>query len=277
MSRYGFTTKVAGVTIASAHMNAVQTGVEAAVSGTGFFFTSGGAGNAYTGALTPAVDAYANARLVLMKANHTNTGAATLNLDSVGATAIKKTDGATDVASGDIVSGQTYLLSYNGTSWCLVGGGGGGTAVYPWLVQVPIFTGSASNTNWDTIFANTAVESELIGNGMLTSSGGVNDEIVYKVLLAAGTWTLRLMHWADVNRGRYEVFFDASTPTSLSGSANYIEGYAASDTPNTRNTITGIVIPSTAVYSLKLKMASKHASATDYYGCIQELALIRTA
>lgn len=183
MSRYGFTTKVAGNTIASAHMNSVQTGVEAAVSGTGFFFTSGGAGNAYTGALTPAVDAYANARLVLMKANHTNTGAATLNLDSVGATAIKKTDGATDVASGDIVSGQTYLLSYNGTSWCLVGGGSAAAGVSGYLkVLQDIMTDlGAGDTNVEKHYSDGEYHGFLVSRTHATTATWNTSSATYTV------------------------------------------------------------------------------------------------
>lgn len=178
-------------------------------------------------------------------------------------------------ALGNPASNGYVLASTTGGTRSWVAQSGGGTT--PKLVSAPLFVGSSSNTNWDTVFCNTAVESELITNGMLTSSGVQNDEVTFEVLLAAGTWTLSLMHWADGNRGRYEVFFDAATPTSLSGSADYIEGYSGSDTPNTRNSITGIVIPTTAVYTLKFKMASKHGSASAYYGCIQEFALKQTA
>ena len=51
----------------------------------------------------------APAAIVLFKANFTNTGAVTLNLNSLGAKAIKKNDGATALVANDIVSGQIVV------------------------------------------------------------------------------------------------------------------------------------------------------------------------
>ena len=68
--------------------------------------TVGGSSNAYTitNATAGTWAAYANGDLLMFKANHTNSGAATINVDSIGATTIKTADGG-DVISGDIVSG----------------------------------------------------------------------------------------------------------------------------------------------------------------------------
>ena len=83
--------------------------------------TYGGSSNAYTITM-PTVGtwaAYASGDLVMLRANHTNTGAATVNIDSVGATAIKKnTDEA--LIAGDIQSGGFYLMSYDGTNFQIV-------------------------------------------------------------------------------------------------------------------------------------------------------------
>ena len=73
--------------------------------------TNGGTGNAYT--LTSpsghALTAYVDGMLVGVTLNATNTGAATLNVDGLGALAIQ-TPAGTAMASGDLVSGGTYLL-----------------------------------------------------------------------------------------------------------------------------------------------------------------------
>lgn len=79
--------------------------------------TYGGSSNAYTMTSDPvaAIDtAYATGMIFMFKANHTNNGAATLNVDGVGAVAIKTSDGG-DVASGDIVSNGLYMVAYNAT------------------------------------------------------------------------------------------------------------------------------------------------------------------
>lgn len=79
-------------------------------------FTAAGSANAYTGTLTPAITSVANGLMVTMVANFTNTASATLNLNAIGAVTIKKL-GATNLASGDIVSGQLVQLQYDGTNW----------------------------------------------------------------------------------------------------------------------------------------------------------------
>jgi hypothetical protein len=55
---------------------------------------------------------------IKLNALNTNTGASTLNLSSLGAKDIKKSDGVTDIDAGDIIVGDNYL-KYNGTCWCL--------------------------------------------------------------------------------------------------------------------------------------------------------------
>jgi len=80
--------------------------------------TYGGSSNAYT-ATSPsghALTAYAAGNLYALKANHTNTGPATINIDGLGAKSIVTPAGAAMTASA-IVSGGVYLLVYDGTSF----------------------------------------------------------------------------------------------------------------------------------------------------------------
>lgn len=77
----------------------------------------GGSGNAYTitsDAVAAISTAYGAGMMFMLKANHTNSGAATLNVDGVGAVSITTSDGGALVA-GDITSGGLYLLAYNTT------------------------------------------------------------------------------------------------------------------------------------------------------------------
>lgn len=83
-----------------------------------------GSANAYTytsDAAGAVSTSYARGMALCFKASFTNSGAATLNVDGVGAVAIKK--GGSDVASGDIVSGRVYLVAYDGTYWQIVNSG----------------------------------------------------------------------------------------------------------------------------------------------------------
>ena len=72
-----------------------------------------------TGSLTPAIAAYATGNLFSFVAAATNTGAATINLNSLGAKSITK-QGTTALSAGDIVSGRLYLIEYDGTRFQLI-------------------------------------------------------------------------------------------------------------------------------------------------------------
>jgi hypothetical protein len=72
-----------------------------------------------TGSLTPAIAAYATGNLFSFVAANTNTGAATINLNSLGAKSITKA-GSTALAAGDIVSNRIYLIEYDGTRFQLL-------------------------------------------------------------------------------------------------------------------------------------------------------------
>lgn len=85
--------------------------------------TTAGSSNAYTAtsgdSLTPSAG-----DLLIIEASFSNTGAATLNVDSTGAVAIKKwvAGTSTALASGDIASGQHYILAYDAgeSAWMIV-------------------------------------------------------------------------------------------------------------------------------------------------------------
>jgi hypothetical protein len=76
----------------------------------------------YTATLSPAITAYATGQKFQILFTNANTGAATLNLNGLGAKAITK-NGATALASGDISAGQILVLGYDGTNLQIIGGG----------------------------------------------------------------------------------------------------------------------------------------------------------
>ena len=91
-----------------------STDIDNIESGSSFYVAAGGSSNAFTATFSP-VPAYAAGLRLTFKANHTISGSATLNANSLGAKTIKKLDGATDLVSGDIVSGQIVEVEYDGT------------------------------------------------------------------------------------------------------------------------------------------------------------------
>lgn len=72
----------------------------------------------YTGSSD--IVAYGSGESILCIFTNANTGAATLNLNGLGAKAIQK-NGSTALASGDILAGQPYWLLYDGTDYQIVG------------------------------------------------------------------------------------------------------------------------------------------------------------
>lgn len=79
------------------------------------------------GALYDPPAAYADGQKFSIKVATTNTGACTVNFNSLGAKTIKKRDAAgalTDVIAGDLVAGNWYDLQYDGTYMQLLGGRG---------------------------------------------------------------------------------------------------------------------------------------------------------
>lgn len=96
-----------------------------------------GANDTYVITLTPPLTAYITGQLLWFKANTANTGAATLNVNGLGAKAIKKVAGGitTVLADNDIRAGQYVCVIYDGTNFQMLSASGnadaGGDVVGP--------------------------------------------------------------------------------------------------------------------------------------------------
>ena len=90
-----------------------------------------GSSNTYTLAAARTVASYAQGDAYLFEANHTNTGAATINVDSLGANSIVHNDG-TALRAGDMTAAGMYLISYEASNdrFILVGGLGSAQNLY---------------------------------------------------------------------------------------------------------------------------------------------------
>lgn len=78
------------------------------------YAADGGGSDAYAITLVPAPAAYTSGQVFNFKANTANTGAASLNVNSLGAIAIKKNHDQ-DLEDNDIESGQIVTVAYDGT------------------------------------------------------------------------------------------------------------------------------------------------------------------
>lgn len=74
-----------------------------------------------TGTVSPTLTAYATGQVFSFVVAATNTGAVTLNVDSIGVKAVTRT-GAVALVAGDMVTGQIAIVEYDGTRFQLING-----------------------------------------------------------------------------------------------------------------------------------------------------------
>jgi len=83
--------------------------------------STSGSGSTYTCFLAPTISTYTAGMLLHWKPDANGTGGATtLNVDTLGAAAVKLADGVTDPAAGEIEAGRVYEIWYDGTSFRLL-------------------------------------------------------------------------------------------------------------------------------------------------------------
>ncbi len=88
---------------------------DALTTGTATFAPESGSGNAFVVTMSDTRLSNQDGDEIIFYASHGNTGAATLNVDSIGAIALVDRTGAA-LISGDIVSGRLYTATYDATN-----------------------------------------------------------------------------------------------------------------------------------------------------------------
>lgn len=103
---------------------AVMTAIAKYRDDTSGMVATGGGTTAYTFATYQSLTSLTDGFTIAFTCNATNTGASTLNVDSLGAVALQKVKG-TDLASGELVAGCVYTATYDAAStaaWVIHGG-----------------------------------------------------------------------------------------------------------------------------------------------------------
>lgn len=96
-------------------LTAIKTFIQGGLSA---YTASTTAANTYTATLSPVPAAYVTGMRVFIKFSNHNTGAATINLNSLGAKSIVHPDGSA-LAANDIADGMVALVAYDGTNFQL--------------------------------------------------------------------------------------------------------------------------------------------------------------
>lgn len=79
------------------------------------FVDLAGSANTYTAAMTYAPTSYVDGMHIVARVNATNTGASTINVDSLGAKSIKRKNGDA-LTAGDMTTGQFVEMRYDSTN-----------------------------------------------------------------------------------------------------------------------------------------------------------------
>ena len=137
-------------------------------AGTAQYATATGT-NTYAATLSPVPSSYTNGLAVKIKFSNANTGAATLNLNSLGAKSIVK-DASTALDSGDIAAGSTHWLIYDSTNFVLSERNLGEVGR---LVNVQAFTASGTWTKPSGLTPSARARVTLVGPG---GSGAGGDQ-----------------------------------------------------------------------------------------------------
>lgn len=180
-------------------------------SGKWKYAVAGGTADTLSANLTPAPDAYREGAAIRLKVAAINTGPATLNVNGLGAKAIRRAD-QTPLIAGDLVTGQIVELIYDGTGWQI----SGLLTSLARGVGVQSYTAPGTFT-WTTPAGVTRVEVELwAGGGGAASAPNVNGQ--YGGAAGAGGYALGVY---DVTPGaKYTVVVGAGGSGALTANSN---------------------------------------------------------
>lgn len=174
-------------------------------------YTSTGSANAYVLTFTQAPEAYRTGMKFAFIPNFTSTGAATLNINGLGAKAIVASDGSV-LAANAIVANNSVVVVYNGTSFVLETGSNSpvfsgtvkagtitaptfaGNTTFTGTVTAPAFTGNTSFTGTVSITG-----SELVNTNGSTLSVQRNNTNAIDIE-AFQTSNNTIKHSLDLNR-----------------------------------------------------------------------------
>ncbi|MEZ0226527.1 MAG: hypothetical protein ACAH83_18365 [Alphaproteobacteria bacterium] len=122
-----------------------------------------GSANAYAVAPSPAVTAYVTGQVVTLKPVNANTGASTINVNSLGTKSIKMPDGSA-LPSGAMSASGVYALMYDGTNFVLMNP----ATVINWLLARGTALASASTVDLGAADSDYV---EISGTTTITSLG----------------------------------------------------------------------------------------------------------
>lgn len=242
-----------------------------------------------TGSLTPSLAAYAAGQMFYFVAAGDNTGAVTLNINSLGAKNVTKA-GSTALSAAEIKSGQTVVVVYDGTRFQMINpvvlgltgitsstvtalGSGAGDSVTSATGTTAI--GKNAGTAITTGISNTFVGEEA---GLVCTDGILNTAIglgaLKSLTSASGNSAIGWFAGSSVTTGfRNTALGRSSLSANTTGSYNTALGTDALDNTNYDNT-TGVGSSSAVTGDNQVQLGD--ANTTTYaYGAVQNRSDLR--
>ncbi len=225
----------AGDGVANGDLNRIEENIRMLSQSAGAFGTSTGSANAYSVTASPPLTALSEGACVAVKINVTNTAGSTINVNGLGAKAIKDSEGL-DVPAGRLKAGSIYTLRYNGVNFTLEDG-----YCSKLLGSLIASLGSAAYTN-STAYA-TATQGTKADNAIPKSEkGAVGGVALYNTVNAHMAEKASLSINGHVQNGVYTTTLNTtwsgtSAPYSKTQS---IAGILSTDTPIVDIVLSGV-------------------------------------
>lgn len=227
-----------------------------------------GSTDAYAITLAPVPASYVAGTLYRFKANTANTGAATLNVNSLGAKTIVKVAGGvtTALADNDILAGQFVDVVYDGTNLQIQSTLGNAPSGSVTLTSTQVAYGSGGNTvTSEAAFSYAATPNILTVGGISTGAGGETSSIGALVDAVDGTTPLNNIIQTVASGTAYtlttsyaDVTFGTTSPTVTLINAGTYSIYITLQT--------SLVSATTTTQSVSFKLRRTNNTAADLSG-----------
>lgn len=179
-----------------------------------------GTANTYTVAITGQTTTYAAGLAIQFLALNTNTGAATLNVNSQGAKTIVKSSG-TALTAGDIVANAIVSVMYDGTNFQLLNDNAGGSETFANVTITGTATINVANvTTFSPAITNAQLANSAITIGnTATSLGGtittINNTTLVNTTISSGNVTATTVSVAAGTVSAPSITFTGDTNTGI--------------------------------------------------------------
>lgn len=158
-------------------------GITTAATANGYFYgtNSGGSANAQTlASVTPSGYTKTQGNAIAFTAGFTNTGSTTLNVNSTGATAVKIDTGSglAALTGGEIVSGNDYVVYYDGTQYVLIDPSTLAFLNSPALTGTPTAPTAAPGTNTTQLATTAFIQAAIAAAAVLTKTFSTSGQTI---------------------------------------------------------------------------------------------------